>query len=199
MIVQSLFPTPVAVFSFDQELTEIEKQFVMTQETRQSMGNTMTVNVDILKNSNLSRLTQFIQQSLNLYFENIYKPKTPCSVEITQSWINYTRPGEYHHRHDHPNSLLSGVYYIDVDDNQDSIFFFNREFRQIQIVPSEHNMFNSDSWQFPVKTNNLIIFPSSMPHMVTTTKSSKTRISLAFNTFVKGEIGSTTGLTDLII
>ena len=199
MIVQSLFPTPVACFTLDQGLTPVEQQFVMSQETRRSMGNTMTVDVNILKNSNLARLTQFIQQSLNLYFENIYKPKTPCTVEITQSWINYTRPGEYHHRHDHPNSLLSGVYYIDVDNEHDSIFFFNREFRQIQIVPTEHNMFNSDSWQVPVKTNDLLIFPSSVPHMVTTTKTSKTRISLAFNTFVKGEIGSTTGLTDLII
>jgi uncharacterized protein (TIGR02466 family) len=199
MIVQSLFPTPVAVFSLDQGLTPTEQQFIMSQETRRSMGNTMTVDVDILKNPNLARLTQFIQQSLNLYFENIYKPKTPCTIEITQSWINYTRSGEYHHRHDHPNSILSGVYYIDVDDAHDSIFFFNREFRQIQIVPTEHNMFNSDSWQFPVKTNDLLIFPSSVPHMVTTTKTSKTRISLAFNTFVKGEIGSTTGLTDLII
>jgi uncharacterized protein (TIGR02466 family) len=199
MIVQSLFPTPVACFTLDQGLTPAEQQFVMSQETRQSMGNTMTVDVDILKNANLARLTQFIQHSLNLYFENIYKPKTPCTVEITQSWINYTRPGEYHHRHDHPNSLLSGVYYIDVDDAHDSIFFFNREFRQIQIVPTEHNMFNSDSWQVPVKTNDLLIFPSSVPHMVTTTKTNKTRISLAFNTFVKGEIGSNTGLTDLII
>lgn len=199
MIVQSLFPTPVAVFSLDQGLNLAEQQFVTSQETRRSMGNTMTLNVDVLNSPDLSRLKQFIQQSLNLYFENIYKPKTTCSIEITQSWINYTRSGEYHHRHDHPNSILSGVYYIDVDDAHDSIFFFNREFRQIQIVPTEHNMFNSDSWQFPVKTNNLLIFPSSIPHMVTTTKTSKTRISLAFNTFVKGEIGSTTGLTDLII
>lgn len=199
MILHPLFPSPVAFFEYNQKLSSHETAFIKNQPTRKSMGNTMTSNVDVLSCQDLLDIRNFIQSSLNTYFENIYKPKTNCKIKITQSWINYTDPGEYHHRHDHSNSVLSGVFYIEAEKDIDSIFFFNREYRQIQIAATEHNMFNSDSWQFPVKINDLIIFPSSLAHMVTTTKSSGTRISLAFNTFVTGDIGDVSGLTNLKI
>jgi uncharacterized protein (TIGR02466 family) len=193
----SLFPTPVAFFNIERGLTEIERSFILNQETRKSMGNTMTTDVDILNNEELFGIRQFIQTSLNNYLEHIYDPKTECRLEITQSWVNYTQPGEYHHRHDHPNSALSGVFYIDVDSDSDSIFFFNREYRHLQISPKAHNVFNSDSWSFSVAKGELIIFPSSLPHMVTVTRSTRTRISLAFNTFFTGNIGDVNGLTNL--
>jgi uncharacterized protein (TIGR02466 family) len=195
----SLFPTPVTFFNIERDLTEIERSFLLNQDTRKSMGNAMTTDVEILNNKELSSIRHFIQTSLNTHLEHIYDPKTECRLEITQSWVNYTQPGEYHHRHDHPNSALSGVFYIDVEDDVDSIFFFNREYRQLQISPKAHNVFNSDSWSFPVKTGELVIFPSSLPHMVTVTKSSRSRISLAFNTFFKGDIGDINGLTNLQI
>jgi hypothetical protein len=31
---------------------------------------------------------------------------------ITQSWLNYTETNQYHHKHEHPNSLVSGVFYV---------------------------------------------------------------------------------------
>lgn len=199
MLLHTLFPSPVAFFEYDQVLSSQEEQFIIDQPTRRSMGNAMTSNVSILSCDELTKIRNFIQNSLELYFENVYKPKTNCKIGITQSWINYTNLGEYHHRHDHPNSLLSGVFYIKANIDVDSIFFFNRDYRQIQIAPRDHNIFNSDSWQFSVKTNDLIIFPSSLAHMVATTKSEETRISLAFNTFVTGDIGDSSGLTNLQI
>ena len=36
-------------------------------------------------------------------------------LKITQSWINFTKKGEYHHPHAHPNSLISGVFYVEAD------------------------------------------------------------------------------------
>lgn len=197
--IHSLFPTPVAFFDIGRNLSELERLFLTNQKTRKSMGNTMTTDVEILNNKELTAIREFIQKSLDGYLDNIHNPKTDCKLEITQSWVNYTQPGEYHHRHDHPNSALSGVFYIDVENEVDSIFFFNREYRQLQISPKEHNIFNSDSWSFPVKTGELVIFPSSLPHMVTVTKSSRPRISLAFNTFLKGDIGDINGLTNLQI
>jgi hypothetical protein len=34
---------------------------------------------------------------------------------VTQSWLNWTKPGQWHHKHSHPNSLYSGVLYLDVE------------------------------------------------------------------------------------
>lgn len=199
MEIHSLFSTPIAFFRFQKLLSNDESLFINNQETRKSMGNTMSTNVNILDNDNLLNIKKFINDSINIYFTEIYQPKTNCTLEITQSWINYTNPGEYHHKHDHPNSFLSGVFYINADKDSDSIFFFNRPYKQIQVVPKEFNIFNSDSWQFPVGTNDLILFPSSLEHMVTHTSSKQTRISLAFNTFIKGEIGDQRGLTNVNI
>lgn len=199
MKVHSLFPVPVAFFEIGRNLSAEEKKTLLDQNTRKSMGNHMTTDVEILNLVELNSIKNFIEASLNTYLKNVYNPKTDCKLEITQSWVNYTNPGEYHHRHDHPNSAVSGVFYIDVDNDVDSIFFFNREYRQLQISPSEYNVFNSDSWQLPIKTGELILFPSSLPHMVTITKSNKVRISLAFNTFLRGNIGDISGLTNLVL
>ena len=60
-------------------------------------------------------------------------------------------------------------------------------------------MWNSGSWFFPVETGDLFMFPSSTTHQVETKKGNNTRISLAFNTFYKGSVGSNDALTELIL
>jgi ectoine hydroxylase-related dioxygenase (phytanoyl-CoA dioxygenase family) len=61
----------------------------------------------------------------------------------------------------------------------------------------EWNSFNSSSWWFPVKTGDIVIFPSSLIHSVETKQGNNTRISLAFNVFIKGTIGINNSLTEL--
>ena len=49
------------------------------------------------------------------------------------------------------------------------------------------------------KNDLLFIFPSPLYHSVSTKKGDNERISLAFNTFFKGKIGTEKDLTELII
>ena len=58
-------------------------------------------------------------------------------------------------------------------------------------------MYNSTSWKFNVETNDLVLFPSSLEHSVEKKKGSNLRISLAFNVFIKGNIGKEDDLNDL--
>ena len=69
------------------------------------------------------------------------------------------------------------------------------------IVPEieKYNICNSSTWWFPLKTGQLIMFPSSTPHEVETKKGDNTRVSLAFNTFYKGILGSNVKSTELIL
>jgi predicted 2-oxoglutarate/Fe(II)-dependent dioxygenase YbiX len=57
----------------------------------------------------------------------------------------------------------------------------------------------SQTWWFPLETGQLVMFPSSTTHQVDTKKGTNTRISLAFNTFYKGIVGSNGQLTELIL
>jgi hypothetical protein len=52
---------------------------------------------------------------------------------------------------------------------------------------------------FPVKTGSILLFPSSTTHRVEIKKGLNTRISLAFNVFIKGTIGDKKSLTELKI
>jgi uncharacterized protein (TIGR02466 family) len=119
------------------------------------------------------------------------------SLYLTQSWANYTEVGQFHHKHSHPNSVVSGVFYPQADRAVDKIYFYKDGYERIKIPAAEFNPYNSESWWFEVGAGDLILFPSHLTHMVETKVGDNTRISIAFNTFLKGYIGSDESLTGL--
>ena len=72
--------------------------------------------------------------------------------------------------------------------------------QQINIEPKEWNVSNAVTWTFPAITNELIMFPSWLNHRVLVNEKATTdRISISFNTFVKGTLGVKTNLNELIL
>jgi uncharacterized protein (TIGR02466 family) len=196
----TLFPTAVGKFQLDRELTKQELKFIADAERRPNMGNQTSVNNYILKEKPLKKLGDFLLESANKYLTEVYKPRDDVKLYITQSWLNYTEKGGYHHKHAHPNSFISGVFYISADVTKDKIFFYgNEQYKQIKLDPIEFNLYNSESWWLEVGVGVLYLFPSSLTHMVETVQHEETRISLSFNTFLKGTIGSNHNLTELLI
>jgi len=163
------------------------------------MGNTTSVNNTLLRHKQMTKLRDFIETSLADYFTTVYNPKHKVNLKITQSWSNYTEPGQWHHKHEHPNSFVSGVFYPQANRETDKIYFYRSGFQQIKFPPENWNVYNSESWWFEVGTGDLILFPSSLTHMVETVKGDQTRISLSFNTFPVGNIGEEVSLTGLQI
>ena len=196
-MLHNLFHTPVGIYKLDRDLSAKELLFLKNQETRSNMGNLTSINNSILKDKELTQLRDFIETKLSEYFTTVYSPKHKVNLKITQSWTNYTEKGEYHHKHEHPNSFVSGVFYVQADKTKDKIHFFKNIYHQINFPPSEWNVWNSESWWFEIGTCELILFPSSLTHMVPTVESDQTRISLSFNTFPVGNIGEEVNLTGL--
>ena len=197
MITHSLFPTAVTFFQYE-GITEKETKFLVKQKTRSNTGNTTSIDNNILENKEMKKLKQFIEKSVKEYFKNIYHPKNNVEPYITQSWCNYTKEGQFHHKHAHPNSFISGVFYVQADKTKDKIYFYKEEYKQIKVPAKEYNLFNSESWWFETGTNDLVLFPSNLTHMVEKVVG-KERISLSFNTFLKGYIGEDIELTGLHI
>ena len=81
----------------------------------------------------------------------------------------------------------------------DKIKFFNDKYQTIKIEIKDWNLWNAESWWFSVKTGDVILFPSSLTHMVENKEGTNTRISLAFNVFIKGTVGNNKNLTELIL
>ena len=198
-MIHGLFPIPVGIYKLDRELTEEETVFIKSQETRPNDGNVISVDNTILCNFQMTKLRDFIEYNVSEYFKTVHSPKYNVNLRITQSWVNYTEPGQYHHKHAHPNSFVSGVFYPQANRETDRIYFYRDGYQQIKIPPNEWNTWNCDSWWLKVGTGDLILFPSSLTHMVETVKGEDTRISLSFNTFPFGQIGDAKMLTQLQI
>jgi len=194
MVIENLFPVPIGFFKYD---GKIDTNFLINQPQRANEGNTSSEDKYILNYKELLDLRQFIEKSLHEYFTATYCPKNDVYLKITQSWLNWTKPGQHHHKHAHPNSLISGVYYINARKDSDKIFFCRDAYQQIKIPPAEWNQYNSESWWFPVESNDVLFFPSSLVHMVRSVEENETRISLAFNAFPIGMLGDEDKLTAL--
>jgi uncharacterized protein (TIGR02466 family) len=186
-----IFPTAVMKFKINRNFTKDELNFVNTHENiyYPNSGNKYSKNTFILNENEMLDINKFCNDALQTYFKNVINPITNTSIKITQSWLNYTKLNGFHHEHDHPNSIISGVFYFSADKSKDIISFRKNDYKQIQILYKEANDYNTMQTDIKVESGELILFPSNISHYVPQTENSKTRISLAFNSFVYGDIG----------
>ena len=201
-IIHPLFPTPIYFTNLKRSfsLKELKEVEIHKKKLSQNTGNYNTLNSYILNEKTFIPLKKELELHIKDYFNRIYSPEDDkITPYITQSWLNYTDKNEYHHIHEHPNSLISGVLYINADEKYDKIKFHDKQYNCFKITPKDYNMYNSNSWWFPVKKTDLVLFPSSTTHSVENKEGDNTRVSLAFNVFVKGILGETKELTELIL
>ena len=198
--IHGIFPTPVYFSTLDRKLSSEELNFVKKskKDFYKNEGNITSSNTYILEEKPFKILKKDLMIMVEDYFNKVLSAKN-VEPYITQSWLNYTETNQYHHTHEHPNSLVSGVFYIDADKDNDKIKFFNKAYRQIKPEVREWNIWNSESWWFGVETGKIVLFPSSLTHCVEVKQGTNTRISLAFNVFVKGTLGVNKSLTELIL
>ena len=200
--INGIFPTPIYISKLDRELTNKELSFIdkIKLDTYNNEGNTTSNDNYILNHKAFKDLKTDLDLRVQDYFDKVISATESITPYITQSWLNYTETNQYHHRHEHPNSLISGVFYVNGDEKFDKIKFYKKDIYSI-IKPEvkDYNIWNSETWWFPVKTGDVILFPSSLTHMVETKQGNNTRISLAFNVFIKGIVGNNKNLTELIL
>ena len=195
----NLFPTALGFSKLDRELTEQELEFIENLERHANEGNTTSDNRKILQSIELTEIREFIEDNMLEYFNSVYAPKHDVTPYITQSWANFTEPGQYHHKHAHPNSIISGVFYPKADREIDKIYFYKDGYERIKLPTDNWNQWNSESWWYEKGTGDLIIFPSNLTHMVQTKQGEGTRISISFNTFIKGNLGDENSSTALYL
>jgi uncharacterized protein (TIGR02466 family) len=199
-IIHGLFPTPVMFGEMGRAYTKEELAFFKQQQSKtvKNNGNVNTSDTYILNQPVMADIKKVLDEYVTEYYTNIMCVKDKVKPYITQSWINYTKPGEYHHRHAHPNSLVSGVLYLDSNKDKDKIMFYSSDaYKRIKPDIATWNLYNSESWWFPVGTGDLVMFPSELQHMVEQKQGKNLRTSLAFNTFIRGDIGNNEELTEI--
>ena len=97
----------------------------------------------------------------------LFEPLSGGEKSFPPFWFNVAKANEMTGLHNHSGwSVLSGVVYLQADENSGNLFFKNEE--EFEIEPA---------------VGKMIIFPPHLKHGVRLNKSRNERISLAFNLF----------------
>ena len=129
-IINSIFPIPIYLSKLERSLTKQELSFInkTKSDCNKNEGNITSNNNYILNEKTFSSLIKDLDLRIQDYFDKIISPANNITPYITQSWLNYTETNQYHHKHAHPNSLVSGVFYINCHEEHDKIKFFNDKY-----------------------------------------------------------------------
>ena len=198
--VYPLFPTPVLQANKIYIPTKKELKFIHELERRPNTGsNYSSLNGYALESKELVKMKQAMQGMLNSYTHELLKRKDHTKFMITQSWFNYNPPGSFHYRHWHSNSLFSGTYYL--TDNNSKIFFDKPQAITggIEYEFKEINTMNCSDFGIEPLQYCALFFPSYLPHSVEPNQSKQERVSLSFNTFMRGSLGTDYRKTHLVI
>ncbi len=198
---ESIFPTPVMRSSIGRSFTEEELQFfeAMWAAAQANVTNFRSADTHVLDAPEMESLRAIVADHVNQFGWKVISAQPKHSFYITQSWVNFTQPGQSHFRHMHTNSLISGSLYIYVKKEADSICFYRNSGAQILVTDDQTNPFNTPIHRVPVDVGDLVLFPSSLLHDVEPTTGGHIRVSLAFNAFIKGELGSEERLNRLVV
>lgn len=192
----SLFPVPlyvskIAIDSF--AMTSIIKNLEF--KDMPIGGGQISISKQILNLDTFREIRKQIIDNLNNFTKNCLHI-VDCDFYVKSSWIIRLSKGNYSNVHTHGNSLISGVLYLQSDENSSLLNFskdakYNNLFSGT-IVPNykKYNNFNSDSYTATTETGTLYLFPSNLSHSVPEHNSYQIRYSLSFDCFAKGKFGN---------
>ena len=197
MHIEPFFPTPIGITQIDKTLNKKILEIIKIKQLefiKYLGGNNVSSDCYILDNDEFSDIKKVLTDSVNEYFKEIVNSGEDMELYITTSCINVTKNGEMHRRHKHANSIVSAVLYIDTCE-RDAITIMDPNtgiFGNFRFTDNHPTSWVANEYEIPVKTDTLIMFPSTLPHQVKPRPNTctGTRVSLAFNTWIKGRIGS---------
>lgn len=201
-----LFPIPIVKTKLEisNNIVEELKKMPLTGNNNNvsSESHTKSELAYILDLEKFRELETAISSRLVEYTKHIMSFEYPH--RITQSWLNKFYPGKSHHKHLHPNSIVSGIFYIDLPYDTDTLIFHKNYSAntfimspRIEDVTAKNNYYAFDSYQLEVSNYDLILFPSYLENSVPINSTDKPKWSLAFNSVPVYCLGSYSDLTQL--
>lgn len=187
----NLFPVPLFKSNIGRAFTPIELSFIgeQLQHNHKAIANYSSLNKNVLEAQEMQDIKNLLQAQLDEYFREVFNTANDLQLKITQSWLTLSAPGDSHHEHVHPNSVASGVLYINLARNDGINFYRNEDNQWYEFIRAGETLYSAKSFFIPCRVGDVVIFPSSIRHGVKEVTEKVERISLAFNTFFEGELG----------
>ena len=189
--IMNLFAIPVTRSVMGRGFTNEEMRCFQDklQSPVNAISNFSSRDKNVLNDPALAGLKAQLQASLDHYLKTILNPSNAVSLRVTQSWLTLSRKGESHHSHVHPNSVVSGVVYINVAKDDGINFYRNQDAPWFEVLREADTYHNAYRYFIPVNAGDIVLFPSNLSHGVREVVEDVERVSLSFNSFFEGELG----------
>jgi len=193
-MIQDLFPTALGLYDYKKPMSQKELEFIENLKYDTNIGNSISVDKTLLDYPEMKKLRFFFNKCLAEYITETLSPPDTVRHYITHCWANRTNLGESHHVHRHPNSIVSGVFYVKTVNERDFIRFEKSDVQMLVPISSLYNNYNCRHYDIQAVERRLLLFPSNLFHGVQKLKGDyETRVSISFNTFITGSIHSGIG------
>ncbi len=105
-------------------------------------------------------------------------------IRMTDCWVNIMPPTAAHSLHLHPNSFISGTYYVRTPEGCSGLKFEDPRLASLMAAPpkvpnvrDENRLYTT----YPAAAGNVILFESWLRHEVAANRVDDERISISFN------------------
>jgi uncharacterized protein (TIGR02466 family) len=197
-MIYPLFSTPVYVNNVgDFERPDlVSLEYSSSIPTGGSYNFLSSVDKNVLDRPEFKTVREIVMREVDAYTRGFLAVNSSIEFYVTNSWINRHRRGHSAGAHVHHNSLISGVLYLKVTENSGDLVFHRNVLSLVPFPPAldldmdKFNIYNCKSWGHKPKTNDICLFPSVVMHSVDPNESDEERWCLAFNVFVRGDMGA---------
>lgn len=208
VILKKLEVLPTSLFEFElpQEIyfelvkgiNAIDWRKATCRGDNQSHGRSTEEYEDVMlqRKPTYANAVKHIKQKVNVVAKEVQYSNLE-ELEVSMMWANLSQPGQWHHRHMHPWSVLSGIIYISGTGGKT---WFSRasdyKLPNQFTLHGDSNTVNSDLiYKHTPKPGTMLIFPSSLDHSVENNENNENRITISFNTFPNTRVGNVTHLS----
>ena len=181
-----LFPTPLWQIQIKGVDNDAIKEYCYHLK-----DNTEGVTISNRGGWHSKEILQPIPDALNELFTNFEGFVNDYCAQITglnnlmlgNFWININQKYDYNRSHDHQNSILSGVYYVDCEGDDVGNFVAERDDTAEFFLGTYKNVsgFTGTSFSITPLTGFAFLMPSWVLHSVEQNLTDRDRISVAFN------------------
>jgi uncharacterized protein (TIGR02466 family) len=134
--------------------------------------------------STFAGLEKKITKHVRAYAKSLDMDLRNRSIRMTDCWVNIMPPTAAHSLHLHPNSFISGTYYVRTPKGCSGLKFEDPRLSKFMASPPkladarpENRLYTT----YPAEAGNVILFESWLRHEVAANRVEDERISISFN------------------
>lgn len=197
--IEALFAEPLFKAKIGHAISKEQIDYIKNTTMVQNKINQISENLYLLEEPELKSIKDAVQEALDIYADEVMGISQ--KLVVTQSWSLISLPNIGMHGHSHSNSIISGsIYYCELPQpTAQMVFDRYTSYRQLQLDPTKdkNNIYNTPINSVEPKKDDLLLFSSRLQHFVQVNAGNKPRYSIAFNTFIKGNLGNYRDVSEL--